>query len=463
MAILTIIDGVAYWAEDHGDSRPASGLLHEISLSGNSGEDMPQMFILRKRPHPHTSESMLQFDPSHLIPEAQLLVLLARTSVNGSLQVEIHDRLRDGVDWAFLWQLALAHGVAPLVYRTLLTHGGGSVPNDTLAAFRRHAQATAIVSNLLAEELGTLIETFLAKGVRVIPVKGPMLASVAYGDVALRECADLDLIVEQSAIPRARQLLWSHGYQLAGNDTAGGNVSEEVSHTFVKKNGMFHLELQWAMVRRLFLFRLDREEFWNQLKPVRLGQKTVMALAPEELLVVLCVHGTKHAWQDLKCICDVSELLQRRRTLDWSRVSFLSRTLGCRRMLFMGLALAHTLFDAPLPRALRHAIMTDRDIPHLTKAMPGGLLKAGTEGINEKDAEALYLLLKDSWIEQSKYAVAVCHAALPIVDKPLSWFRLQSRLNILYRVFHPLHRAAAWGLPFLRFRKLILKWLEAPG
>ena len=129
----------------------------------------------------------------------------------------------------------------------------------------------------------------------------------------------------------------------------------------------------------------------------------------------------------------------------------------------MGLALAHTLFDAPLPRALRHAIMIDRDIPHLTKAMPGGLLKPGIEGINEKDAEALYLLLKDSWIGQSKYAVAVCHANLPIVDKPLSWFRLQSRLNVLYRVFHPFHRAAAWCLPFLRFRKMILRWLEAPG
>ena len=129
----------------------------------------------------------------------------------------------------------------------------------------------------------------------------------------------------------------------------------------------------------------------------------------------------------------------------------------------MGLALAHTLFNTSLPRVVQHAITADRDIPDLSNAMPGGLLKRGAEGIDEKDAEALYLTLKDSWAEQSYYALAICHARDPIVKKSLPWFRLQARLNRLYRLVHPFHRAAAWCLPFLRVGKLLLKWPVAPG
>jgi hypothetical protein len=188
-----------------------------------------------------------------------------------------------------------------------------------------------------------------------------------------------------------------------------------------------------------------------------------MALAPEELLVVLCIHGSKHAWEDLKWACDVAELLRRRRAIDWSRVLFLSHEWGCRRMLFMGLAMARTLFDTPLPRPVQDAIAADWDIQDLAKRMPRQLLRAGQEGVDETDAEALYLTLKDSWIEQWKYGLALCHAEVPVVTKSLLWFRLQGRLNTLYQLFHPFHRTAAWCVRFLRVRKLLLKWLETSG
>jgi hypothetical protein len=424
---------------------------------------MPQIVPSTRSPRPHTTDSLFRFNLSHLTIEAQLLVLLARTSANGTLQVEIQDRLRDGVDWSVLWHLAESHGVASLVYRMLLAHGCSSIPSDILETFRRKAQTNAIVSSLLTDELVTLVEAFAAKGIRVIPFSGPTLAVAAYGDLTLRESGGVDLIVERSSITQARQLLWSQGYQLAGKTPAGCDSLDEAVYSFVRRNGTLRVNLQWAMDRGLFSFPLDREPFWKQLKPLRIGPHTIMALAPEELLIVLCVSGSMHAWKDLKWICDVSELLRRRRTMDWSRVLFLSHALRCRRMLLMGLAVAHTLFDASLPRVVEHAIMADWDIFDLLKAMPRDFLKRRAEGIDEKDAEALYLLLRDSWIQQSYYALAICHAGDPIVKKSLPWFRLQARLNMLYRLVHPLHRAAAWCLAFVREGKSLLRWPVAPG
>ena len=402
-------------------------------------------------------------DLSYLTPEAQLLILLARTSISAALQTEIQDRVRESVNWPFIWQLAREHGVAPLVYRTLMAYCPAALPRETRESFRRHIQASAIFNTLMADELVTLIDAFAAKGIRVIPFKGPTLGVIAYGDLTLRECMDLDLIVEQSYIPQARHVLWSHGYQLVSRDMDGSDVQDEPFHSFVKKNGMFRVDLQWTMARRLFSFRLDREHFWKHLKPVRLPRKAIMSLAPEELLIVLCVHGSKHAWEDLKWVCDVAELIRRRRNLDWSRVLHLSQEWGYQRMVLMGLSIARCVFDAPLPRHVCQIVDFDADIPDLARRMPRRLLKVTSQGIDERDAEALYFTLKDSWIERWKYGVALCRADVSAVTTRMSWFHSQKRLRLLHRIVHPLHRFAARWTPTAWLRRFIVEWFENPG
>ena len=92
----------------------------------------------------------------------------------------------------------------------------------SMTAFRRHIQANALLNTLLAKELVAVLDALAAKGVRAIPFKGVTLAQTAYGDLSLRECADLDLIVDQASIPQARQVLWSQGYQLTSQDMGRG-------------------------------------------------------------------------------------------------------------------------------------------------------------------------------------------------------------------------------------------------
>ena len=121
-----------------------------------------------------------------------------------------------------LWRLSRINGVTPLVYRTLSTICPAAVPSAIHDAFRRHLQANALLNTLLAKELVAVLDALAAKGVRAIPFKGVTLAQTAYGDLSLRECADLDLIVDQTSIPQARQVLWSQGYQLTGQDMGRG-------------------------------------------------------------------------------------------------------------------------------------------------------------------------------------------------------------------------------------------------
>ena len=81
----------------------------------------------------------------------------------------------------------------------------------------------------------------------------------------------------------------------------------------------------------------------------------VMGLCPEDLLILLCVHGSKHAWEQLKWTCDVAELVRRRPTLDWSRILFQADEWGCRRIVLLGLGMANSFstLSCPVPFFMR--------------------------------------------------------------------------------------------------------------
>ena len=122
--------------------------------------------------------------------------------------------------------------------------------------------------------LETVLDALSAKGVTAIPFKGVTLAQAAYGDLSLRECADLDLIVEQASIPQARKVLWSQGYQLTSQDGKNGSESDEPYNFFQKKNGIIAVDLQWIMARPHFGFRLDRSAFWGEAEAGMLTDET---------------------------------------------------------------------------------------------------------------------------------------------------------------------------------------------
>lgn len=70
----------------------------------------------------------------------------------------------------------------------------------------------------------------------------------------------------------------------------------------------------------------------------------VRVFSPEDLLIYLCAHGTKHRWMKLKWIADVAAHV-RSQVIDWSVVEKRAKRLGCMRMVHLGLLLASALLN----------------------------------------------------------------------------------------------------------------------
>lgn len=393
--------------------------------------------------------------------EAELLVWCARTSMPEELKPCIRQRVLEPLDWSVLLNLAGYHGVIPLLYRNVSVLCSDLVPGDTLARLRQKTQAGALLNRSLAHELGKICEAFDMQGVPVIPLKGATLALSAYGDLTLRDFSDMDLLIPECAMGEARTILLAQGYEQKDPATESDH-EEGPYHVFIKKRTLFRVDLQWVMAHQHFMFRLDRPEFWAQRRPVILGNKVVQGLAPEDLLIVLCVHGSKHAWEQLKWVCDVAELLRSHPDLDWERIFSNASAWGCRRLICIGLSLAHHVLDAPLSEGVRARYSGDMDVEMFSERMPVTLLADPREGVHEEQAVALYFALKDSWWEQWRFGLVLCRDESSMVKSPPVWLHSRRSLTYVSRLIRPFQWAVRSLVP-APIRGALNRWVEHGG
>jgi len=91
----------------------------------------------------------------------------------------------------------------------------------------------------------------------------------------------------------------------------------------------------------------------------------VPTLAPEEMLLALAAHGSKHCWDRLSWVCDLAEFISSQPQTDWAAVLERATAAGRRRRLLWGLLLARDLLGLPLPSEAAAAAAADPRLPRL--------------------------------------------------------------------------------------------------
>ena len=325
--------------------------------------------------------------------------------------------LQQPLDWVRLLQLACTHGVLPCLYRSLLTTGPDIVPQDGLTALRHPFQANAQRNLFLAGTLLKLLRLLEAHGIAALPYKGPVLAALAYGNVALRQFGDLDLLVRPQDADRAKALLWAQGYRWLDGRTPTRFPRLLKVYELISPDRHVLVELRWALTSATFFFPLDPAPLWTRLETVSLLETPVRSLAPEDLLLILCVHGAKHHWSWLGWICDVAAVLQAVPQLDWARCMAQASQLGGRRILALGVRLAHDLLGTGLPTEISRWIQAEAAVPWLA-AQVWARLFAAARPPHAWDHPAFYLGLRERLRDRLPcYLYLVYRTLLPAVLK----------------------------------------------
>jgi hypothetical protein len=273
----------------------------------------------------------------------------------------------------------------------------------------------------------------------------------------LREFMDLDILVRRHEVLKAKELLTSIGYQPRYRLTAAQEAAflqSQREHPFTRKDGKSIVELHWGITERYF-FPLDIDCFWGRLNRFPLGGDTVLSLSPEDMLLVLCVHGCRHAWERLVWICDVAELVRAcQEDIEWEGVIAQAGALGGERMLLLGLFLASDLLGTALPERVSQRVQVDPAVKALAGRVteqlfrktdyPAELLE-GYEGAPAFDI--LHLEVRERLLDKIRYCLRKV-----ITPKEEDWdlLPLPKFLFPFYYVLRPIRLARKYGLKVLK-------------
>jgi hypothetical protein len=137
-----------------------------------------------------------------------------------------------------------------------------------------------------------------------------------------------------------------------------------------------------------------------------------------DLLLILCVHGTKHLWERLQWITDLAQLLRLNAqlspddagALDWERVRGLAVRFRVERMVALGLILAHDVLAAPVPPQVLGWARALPPVEALAAQVRSGLFAEHEAGEDAESGLAVnWFLLRamDSWRDRARFALHV--------------------------------------------------------
>lgn len=302
--------------------------------------------------------------------EISLLLCCARTVLQPQHADHIRSLIQQKPDLNGLVRMARVHRVVSLLYHSLSSTCPDAVPEEILCQLRSHSQTVAAQNLHLLRELLGLLSLFKTHDLAVVPFKGPVVAATVYGDLSLREFLDLDLLVQRHEVWRARDLLMAQGYQPAQPMNEGQEavfLQYECGYTMFHEAKGIVVDLHWSITRKYMAIPLTSESLWPRLMPATLANREVLSFSSEDLLLILCVHGSKHLWTGLDWICDVATLINHCQNLAWDRLMRQAENFGCVRFLLLGLYLAHDLFDLALPAEILQSIRNDSVIAGLAR------------------------------------------------------------------------------------------------
>ena len=200
---------------------------------------------------------------------------------------------------------------------------------------------------LLALRGGQALRALHEAGIPCIELKGgPTLSRKLYGDLALRHCKDMDLVVPGKRLPEALSILETAGWKAQfspvwrtpGYRTIGRYALRDVP--VLDSSGECQLELH---TRFEYIPDPRFEPIWWE------AMRTVDAkeLSPVEFLYLIA-HGTKHLWERMKWLGDIAAALDRHPNLIRDAHP-LAQELRLERCLPVLSALMESLYQTRLP------------------------------------------------------------------------------------------------------------------
>ena len=308
-----------------------------------------------------------------------------------------------------------------------------------LATAVRDARVTDAARTLAQVRLlGTITNAFSRANIPMLPYKGPALSLQLYGDVALRDSTDLDIVVAKADYQRARAELHGLGLPSRGGHSAmrERTLFGWLGHASFGRGRDDFVELHWRFAPAQFAFALDPMRALERCVVSMVAGVTLPLMATDDLLATLSMHGTRHMYERLEWLSGVTRLLLETADSPTSLVRQAS-ALRAKRMLLASVHVAHRVLGFPISREWIAELRNEHEAVSAGEGIALHLEACGSRGMAPLDGLSLQLLygrLTDSRRDQLG---SIVRAALMPTEQDADCVTLPDGLTPLYWVVRP--------------------------
>jgi hypothetical protein len=262
------------------------------------------------------------------------------------------------LDWGRVAEIAWQHRVAPILYSELRRTEMPGVPKTALRVLERAYVATAARNAVLFRALQGILEALTAAGIRVIVLKGAVLADTVYRERALRPMSDIDLLIGGEDLEEAEDRLRRLGYEVAHDPKTKDALRRRHHHWVFRhtgpKLGGIPLELHWLLDPPGSPFRVDTAALLQRAVPARIAGVDALGLSPEDLLLHLCTHAARHRFNGgLIPLCDIAAAITYYGDrIDWAQLGARAAEWCAAPYVAVALHLASELVGAAVPASI---------------------------------------------------------------------------------------------------------------
>ncbi|HAQ07815.1 MAG TPA: Renal dipeptidase [Bacillus bacterium] len=263
------------------------------------------------------------------------------------------------LDWNLFLDLALHHRIFPIAYPKMKLVKEGLIPDYVMKTMQLHYRQNTFRMLQLSAEMEQVSSLFSANHIKLLVLKGPVLATDLYGDLSKRTCGDLDVLIPIDDLERTDALLTKEGY--VKDDyihTVLGDWKWRHHHvTYFHETKPIKLEIHWRLNpgpgnEPMFA------DLWERKRQSVLTKNPVYYLGREDLFTFLVSHGARHGWSRLRWLTDIAQMLNQ--DMDWQ---VLKKTFGKYSSVDVGgqaLILASELLNPNLPEAARALVSASK-------------------------------------------------------------------------------------------------------
>jgi len=285
--------------------------------------------------------------------EEKLVILFSRTSLGEKERSEAGSILRSGkVDWDRFLELANVYQVSPLAYRSL--QGFGGIPERVNARLREWTAEIFAYNVRNLDAAGSLSDLFRKERVDVIFTKGVSYLMDVYGDIGLREMADIDLLVRPEDARKVHGILKAQGF--TPSDGKGDPDDYRAQKLYVRDDGIC-LDVHRSFIGRMLhnrILNMDVNGILERARVLSAGGVRLRTLDIVHTLLYQCLHvSMQHSFSGVRWYVDINEFIRKHEgEISWEEVTGAAGKYRIRKPLYYALLFTKNMFGTPVPGAV---------------------------------------------------------------------------------------------------------------